>query len=69
MLLMHKIICETYGENVKAIRTCANWYKWFKNGDFDINYKERSWHLASVDEDELRKHGKKVVENNKKYFE
>jgi len=23
-------------ENVIAIRTCANWFKWFKNDDFDI---------------------------------
>jgi len=25
------IIYETYGENVIAIRTCANWFKQFKN--------------------------------------
>jgi len=23
----HRIICETYGENVIAIRTCVNWFK------------------------------------------
>jgi len=23
----HKIICETYGENVIVTRTCANWFK------------------------------------------
>jgi len=33
----HRIICETYSENV---RTCANWFKWFENDDFDINDKE-----------------------------
>jgi len=26
----HRIICKTYGENVIAIRTCANWFKQFK---------------------------------------
>jgi len=34
----HRIICETYSENVIAIRTCANW---FINNDFDINDKGR----------------------------
>jgi len=57
---MHKIICETYGENVKAIRTCANWYKRFKNDDFDISDKERSGHLVSVEEGKLQKDGKKL---------
>jgi len=38
----HRIICETYDENVIAIRTCANWFKRFKNGDFDISDKEHS---------------------------
>jgi len=38
----HGVICETYGENVIAIITCANWFKWFKKGDFDISDKERS---------------------------
>jgi len=34
----HRIICETYDENV---RTCANSFKRFENDDFDINDKER----------------------------
>jgi len=35
---IHRIICETYGENIIAIRMCANWFKRFKNGDFDISH-------------------------------
>jgi len=50
----HRIICETYGENVVAIRTCANWFKRFKNGDFDISDKERSGRPAAVKEDKLQ---------------
>jgi len=49
----HKIICETYGENVIAIRTCECWFKRFKNSDFNISGKERSGHPAAVEEDEL----------------
>jgi len=33
----YRFIRETYDENVRAIRTCVNWFKRFKNGDFDIN--------------------------------
>jgi len=28
---IHRVVCETYDENVIAIRTCANWFKQFKN--------------------------------------
>jgi len=41
----HRIICETY-ENVIAIRTCANWFKRFENGNFDISDKEHSGRSA-----------------------
>jgi len=34
----HRIICETYDENIIAIRTCANWFKRFKNDDYDISH-------------------------------
>jgi len=58
----HKNIYETYDENVIVIRRCANWFKRFKIGDFDISDKERS---AAVEKDELRKDGKKwkTIEN------
>ena len=52
----HKIICEIYGENVMAIRTCTNWFKCFKNGDFNISergHKNCSGCRAIVEEDEL----------------
>jgi len=41
LMLMHNylwVIYETYGENVIAIRTYVNWFKWFKSSDFNINY-------------------------------
>jgi len=52
-------ICETYDENFIVIRTCANWFKQFKNGDFDNNDKKHSGHPAAVEEGKLRKDGKK----------
>jgi len=44
----HRIICETYDENVIAIKTCMNWFERFKNGDFDISDKEHSGCPATV---------------------
>jgi len=46
----HRIICETYDENVVTIRTCANKFK-----HFDISDKKRSEPLATVEENELWK--------------
>jgi len=60
-------MCETYDENVIAVsrnvETCANW---FKNNDFDIIDKERSGRPPAMEENELRKDGKKswkIIEN------
>jgi len=35
----HKIIYETYNENVIVIRTCANWFKWFKKRWFQYQWQ------------------------------
>jgi len=44
-----------------TIKTCANRFKQFKNGDFDISDKECSGHPAVVKKDELQKDGKEIV--------
>jgi len=54
---IHKIICETHDKNVIAIRMSANWFKRFKNCDFDID--DKNIRFAAVEEDELQKDGKK----------
>jgi len=56
----HRIICETYDENVIAIRTSASKFKQFKNSNFDISDKKRSECPATVEENELRKDEKKI---------
>jgi len=37
---------------------CANWFKRFKNDNFDISDKKLFDHPPAVEEDELRKDGK-----------
>jgi len=59
----HRFSRETYDENVRAIRTCVNWFKRFKNGDFDI--WQCSGRSAAVKE-KLQKVGKKIVKNDGK---
>jgi len=43
----------------------SKWFKRFKNSDFDINDKEHSGRPAAVEEDELRKYGKKSCKTMK----
>jgi len=54
-----RIICKIYIYiNVIVIRTCVNWFKWFKNDDFNINDKECSVlpreKKLQLEEDELQ---------------
>jgi len=54
ILLMYTELFEMYGENVITIKTCTNWFKWFKSNEFEISDKEQSGHPATVKKDELR---------------
>jgi len=40
VLLMHTELFVKRMVKIVAIRMCANWFKCFKNGDFDISDKE-----------------------------
>jgi len=53
----HKIIYETYDENVIAIRTCANWFKQFKQ------FKHISVTSCSCGKGQIAERWKKAVED------
>ena len=38
----HRLLVETYGDTVLSERSCREWFQNFKNGEFDIEDKERS---------------------------
>ena len=38
----HRLLVETYGEAGSNERSCFEWFWQFKNGEFDIEDKERS---------------------------
>ena len=37
-----KLLVEAYGNCVPSERTCQKWFQRFKNGDYDVNDKQRS---------------------------
>ena len=39
---VHRLLVETYGEAALSERSCRGWFQKFKNGEFDIEDKERS---------------------------
>ena len=37
----HRLLVETYGETALSEKSCLVWFQKFKNGEFDIEDKER----------------------------
>ncbi|KAG5322500.1 MOS1T transposase, partial [Pseudoatta argentina] len=38
----HRILVQTYSDNALSDTTCRNWFRRFKNNDFQLEDKERS---------------------------
>ena len=38
----HRLLVGTYGEAALSERSCREWFQKFKNGEFDIENKERN---------------------------
>ncbi|KAG5325402.1 MOS1T transposase, partial [Pseudoatta argentina] len=38
----HRILVQTYGDNALSDTTCRDWFRRFKNNDFELGDKERS---------------------------
>ena len=37
----HRLLVEAYGETALSERSCREWFQKFKNGEFDVQDKER----------------------------
>ena len=46
----HRLLVEAYGDAALSERSCREWFQKFKNGEFDVEDKERSG-MAKVYED------------------
>ncbi|KAG5319036.1 MOS1T transposase, partial [Pseudoatta argentina] len=51
----HRILVQTYGDNALSDTTCRDWFRRFKNNDFELEDKERSGKILQVDESTVSK--------------
>lgn len=49
----HQLLVEAYGEGALSERTCREWFQKFKNGDFDVEDKDRSGRPKIYEDAEL----------------
>ena len=49
----HRLLGETYGEAASSEGSCREWFQKFKNGEFDIEDKERSGRPKVYEDAEL----------------
>ncbi|KAG5325797.1 MOS1T transposase, partial [Pseudoatta argentina] len=49
----HRILVQTYGDNALSDTTCRDWFRRFKNNDFELEDKERSGAPKKFQDDEL----------------
>lgn len=49
----HRILVETYGDNALSDTTCRDWFRRFKNNDFDLEDKERSGAPKKFEDEKL----------------
>ena len=51
----HRVLVETYGDNALSETTCRNWYRRFKNNDFELEDIVRSGAPKKFEDKELEK--------------
>jgi histone-lysine N-methyltransferase SETMAR len=49
----HRLLMEAYGEYSPTDRTCRTWFERFRNGDFDVDDKERPGHPKKFEDEQL----------------
>ena len=50
---VHRLLVKTYGKATLIERSCCEWFQKFKNGEFDIEDKERSGRPKMCEDAEL----------------
>ena len=48
-----EIICSALGESALTHKTCKKWFQRFRNGDFDLSYRERPGQPKKFEDEEL----------------
>ena len=52
----HRMLVEVlvYGDSAPSDKTCTEWFRRFKSGDFDVENKERSGRSRAFEDEELQ---------------
>lgn len=50
----HQMLMQAYGDNVPTDKSCREWFRRFKIGDFNVNDKPRSGQPKKFEDDELQ---------------
>ena len=50
----HRMLVEVYGDSAPSDKTCREWFRRFKSGDFDVEDKERSRRPKAFEDEELQ---------------
>ena len=50
----HRMLVEVYGDSAPSDKTCREWFRRFKSGDFDEEDKERSERAKVFEDEELQ---------------
>ena len=48
-----KILVETYGDHALSEAICRDWFRRFKNNDFDVEYREHSGTPKNFEDEKL----------------
>ena len=52
--VVHRRLCQAFGEGFVSEKTCFNWFNRFKSGDYNMDDKPRSGRLPELDDEALR---------------
>ena len=50
----HRMLVEVYGDSAPSNKTCREWFRRFKNGNFDVEDKESSRRSRAFKDEELQ---------------
>jgi len=50
----HRMLVEVYGDTAPTDKSCREWFRCFKNGDFSVEDKPRSRHPKKFEDKELK---------------
>lgn len=50
----HRALCKVYGDECLTERTCQNWFKKFRSGNFSVKDDQRSGRPTEVNNDQIK---------------